>query len=79
MEKKIRYDGFPFSENSSWRAPQDRRSTKEVVKYGTTGDTGKVSPPTFGANCFTGDLCPEDIFQDKYYSKYGSLLRDTGE
>lgn len=49
---------------------------KEVVKYGTPGRPviRRFAPTwTFGANYFTGDLCPEDIFQDKYYSGYGQF------
>jgi len=43
---------------------------KEVVKYSTSRRPviRERLVPTFDANYFVGDLCPEDIFQDKYYS-----------
>lgn len=67
--EKIR--GFPLLTRilSAFYKIDDR---KEVVKYGTSGRPVIRArfAPTFGANYFAGDLRPEDIFQDKYYSGY---------
>lgn len=68
--EKIR--GFPLLTRilSAFYKIDDR---KEVVKYGIPGRPvirGRFAP-TFRANYFAGDLCPEDIFQDNYYSGYG--------